>query len=182
MQDFYRILPQRFVPCKKHAKSSYFRDYREMFNWFIPFELWGRITEHIKSETWKVLAWRSWLKPARDRWKFRPQVFLDSQWELIQREILQTSLNFAKPLIHNWTIWKDSPRGCRESKWQREGEAQGRFEQWGGFTNPVAFNWCHLFPERNTEHGNHPKLTDILFPSYLELEKSLTYYRGGCPF
>lgn len=75
MQDFYRILPQRFVPCKKHAKSSYFRDYREMFNWFIPSELWGCITERIKSETWKVLAWRSLLKPARDRLKFCPQEF-----------------------------------------------------------------------------------------------------------
>ena len=114
MQDFYRFLPQRFVPCKKHAKSSYFRDYREMFNWFIPFELWGRITEHIKSETRKALAWRSWLKPSRERerdhLKFRPQDFLGSPWELIQGEILQTPLNFAKRLIYNWNIWKQNPK------------------------------------------------------------------------
>lgn len=101
MQDFYRILPQRFAPCKKHAKSSAFTDYGEMFNWFIPSELWGRITKHIKSETRTG--------PARGHCKFCPQDFVDSHWELIQREVLQTSLNLAKRLIYNWNIWKSTP-------------------------------------------------------------------------
>lgn len=37
----------------------------------------------------------------RDHLKFRPQDFLGSPWELIQGEILQTPLNFAKRLIYN---------------------------------------------------------------------------------
>lgn len=158
MQDFYRILPQRFVPCKKHAKSSYFRDYREMFNWFIPFELWGCITEHIKSETWKVPAWRSLLKPARDRLKFCPQDFLDSQWGLMQREILQTPLNFAKWLIYNWNIWKSNPTALfplvqRVVLWvgwrQRQDtakEEQGWGWAWEGkLSPPNCFSTCSPF-------------------------------------
>ena len=37
----------------------------------------------------------------RDHLKFRPQDVLGSPWELIQGEILQTPLNFAKRLIYN---------------------------------------------------------------------------------
>lgn len=44
----------------------------------------------------------------RDHLKFCPQDFLGSPWELIQGEILQTPLNFAKRLIYNWNIWKQN--------------------------------------------------------------------------
>lgn len=193
MQDFYRILPQRFLPCKKHAKSSYFKDYREMFNWFIPFELWGRITEHINSETWKVLAWRSLLKPARDHLKFCPQDFfpiLSGSW---------FKGKFCKLhwiLLNDWFIIEIFGNKTQPSSflWHRElffgwikgtsGQREGKRE-WvcvGSECLPCdCFHLAQVFWKRS-HHKQEEQVHGCLILKLARMEEHLTSYRRDMDF